>query len=123
MDLTGATNLQPPFSSAFATACHKSCEKAMDMLMYTFTTTAAFILEDTSLNSPSPYWSPGHRTQSAHPGHALLFSDTICGLNPSPMRSLERLLLSAVKFCEQLMQSDFILLICLFFRIIKMFRC
>lgn len=65
MDLTGARNVQLPFSSAFATACYKSCEKAMDVLMYTFTMTAALALEDTSLHSPSSYWSPGHRTQHA----------------------------------------------------------
>lgn len=81
MDLTGARNLQLPFSSAFATACYKSCEKAMDVLMYTFTIRAALVLEDTSLHSPSSYWSPGYRTQSAGSGHALVFSDTNRGLN------------------------------------------
>lgn len=122
MDLTGATNLQPPFSSAFATACYKSSEKAMDVLTYTFTITAALILKDTSLHSPSSYWSPGHRTQSAHAVHALVFSDVNCGLNPNPVRPLERLLLSAVEFCKHLVQSGFILLIRLFSKIIKTFR-
>lgn len=117
MDLTGATSSQPPFSSAFATACGKSHEKAVDMLTYTFIITAALILQDTSLFSPSSYWSPRHRTQSPRSGHAHVFSNTNCGLNPRPVRPLERLLLSAVKFCKHLMQSDFILFIRLFSKI------
>lgn len=94
----------------------------MDVLMCTFTITAALTLEDTSLCSPSSYWSTGHPTRSAHASHALVFSDMNCGLNPSPVRPLETLFLSAVEFRKHLMQSDFILLVCLFSNIIKMFR-